>query len=124
MTRSNTFAPIVLAIAGMIAVMPAAYAAGCDSYGRTAKAQQRENRDLGCGFRGERWHTNKTAHKLFCLAVGENIADDETALRESRLQQCRVARAGERFQDNEEISNGTNGRFQNNEVVIIGNTNN
>ena len=79
-----------LALAGVFsALVPAAAVAACADYGALAVAQQIENRELGCGFSGVRWHEDGAAHGGFCALVGEGAASGETAIREAKLATCR-----------------------------------
>ncbi len=90
---------ILIAAAGMLAasgamtaLTPAAKAADpafCTQYAATAVAQNRRNRNLGCGFRGPRWHRNWQAHFAWCLTQPYRIANRETRIRRNRLNVCR-----------------------------------
>lgn len=69
--------------------------ANCTEYGATAAAQQSENKSLGCGFSGLRWHSNAVSHAAFCSLVGEGAVSGETAIREAELAGCRPASVAE-----------------------------
>lgn len=120
MKTSNITLALGLATIGIVASSPTLNAAGCSSYGNTAKIQQRENTNRGCGFSGQLWHTNNYAHKIFCMAVGEDNANYETAVREDKLQSCRMAEAAERFEENEVSVDNNPGWFADNEFAIGG----
>ncbi len=111
-----------MATLGMVIFTSTANASGCSTYGNTAKIQQSENINLGCGFSGQRWHTNKTAHRIFCLAVGEDNADTETAIRDHKLDTCRMAKAADRFENNEVVIDLNPNRFAENELIIGNNS--
>jgi len=61
----------------------------CDTYARTAIAQNEQNDRKGCGFHGARWSSDYNHHYQWCLAVPEQAARSETQEREDALRtQC------------------------------------
>jgi len=78
----------------------AASDAECTEYAKFAVAQNKTNKNLGCKFKGERWHKNRIAHFIFCKAVGSDLSGRETDNRASKLAQCRDALAADQNNEN------------------------
>ncbi len=66
----------------------------CRAYAVEAVQQHGQNRMLGCGFSGERWHANGGAHFLFCKTVGAALSGNESDIRRGMIANCRQANAG------------------------------
>jgi hypothetical protein len=92
---------ILVAIIGAVSEAAAASDAECQLYADSAVDQNKENNNLGCKFRSERWHRNRTAHFLFCKAVGSDLSDLETGKRATKLARCRDALAANENNENQ-----------------------
>lgn len=62
----------------------------CRDYATRAVSQNDENLRRRCGFAGERWQSNRTAHFEWCLGVREADRVAENRTREDQLTRCRA----------------------------------
>jgi hypothetical protein len=70
-------------------------AAACRRYAGTAVEQNDENLRRGCGYSGERWHSDHAYHYQWCLEGGNlRLAERETAARAQALEACGRAEGG------------------------------
>ena len=60
----------------------------CDRYASGAVSHDKRNRANGCGFRGNNWTGNKTAHYQFCMRVGQKEARTYERGREQAIKTC------------------------------------
>ncbi|MEE9589410.1 MAG: PAN domain-containing protein [Hyphomicrobiaceae bacterium] len=60
----------------------------CADYARQAIESQDENLVRRCGFKGDRWGSNYSAHYRWCLRVDRNAAAGEMQTRARMVQQC------------------------------------
>lgn len=107
---TKKYLAFVLSVCFIVTMAEGAHAtddAVCQEYAQIAGDQYKENQTLDCGFDGLRWNNNAVAAFLFCKAVGESAAEDETSKRENQLNKCRQR-------------NADNGQPQNNGNVIQG----
>ena len=72
----RTFVMGAIGAVGVLAVgavgTPASAQADCETYGRLALQQQRENEQRRCGFKGPEWSSDLKAHVAWCARVGPN----------------------------------------------------
>jgi phage shock protein PspC (stress-responsive transcriptional regulator) len=65
----------------------------CSSYVQQAVRQNQANLQGRCGGVGERWHSDATLHRRWCVGVGLPRAQRELVERTRFLDQCRGGRA-------------------------------
>lgn len=61
----------------------------CQAYARRAANAQLINEELGCGFGGPRWTSDREAHYDWCRNVPRSRAERESEARRNQLQRCR-----------------------------------
>jgi hypothetical protein len=64
----------------------------CTGYARSAVQQNERNERRGCGYTGDRWHSNYQEHFRWCLDVQQDAAESETSSRDKELRACRRGR--------------------------------
>lgn len=64
----------------------------CALYADRAMTHVKQNRDLGCGFRGPRWNRSREAHHVWCESAPRGVPGSETRVREAMIDECRFAR--------------------------------
>jgi hypothetical protein len=89
MTLLRTLAGLAsLATAVAASSSGAAAQANCDWYANTALQQQKVNVDRKCGFKGESWSFDRSAHIAWCQSVGPDQWRRQAQFREQELQKC------------------------------------
>jgi len=82
-----------LALAALISAAsfsPAANAqANCDTYGKLALQQQKENEAEKCGFTGPEWSADLKAHMAWCGGVGPDQWKVQLQKRAQKLATCK-----------------------------------
>lgn len=68
----------------------AAAQANCDTYGKLALQQQKENETLKCGFTGPEWSPDLKAHIAWCTGVGPDQWKVQLQQRKQQLDTCRA----------------------------------
>lgn len=69
---------------------PAANAqANCDTYGKLALQQQKENEAEKCGFSGPEWSSDLKAHMAWCAGVGPDQWKVQLQKRAQKLAGCK-----------------------------------
>ena len=63
--------------------------ANCETYGRLALQQQRENETKNCGFTGPSWSSDLRAHIQWCGTVGPDQWKTELQQRAQMLAGCK-----------------------------------
>ena len=63
--------------------------ANCDTYGKLALQQQKENEALKCGFTGPEWSSDFKAHVAWCGSVGPDQWKVQLQQREQKLVACK-----------------------------------
>jgi hypothetical protein len=61
----------------------------CRSYAQSAVQQNDRNDRRGCGYNGDRWHSNYQDHFRWCLDVEREEAESQTNSRDGDLRACR-----------------------------------
>lgn len=77
-----------LGVAGSAAEPVLAQAATCDWYANTALQQQKLNVDRKCGFKGESWSFDRSAHITWCRSVGPDQWKRQAQFRDQELARC------------------------------------
>lgn len=67
-------------------------AINCDWYANTALQQQKLNVDRKCGFKGESWHFDRTAHMEWCRSASPDQWRRQAQFREQELAKCQPKR--------------------------------
>ena len=62
--------------------------ANCDWYANTALQQQKVNADRKCGFKGESWSFDRSAHIAWCQSVSPDQWRRQAQFRDHELQKC------------------------------------
>lgn len=60
----------------------------CEWYAKTAVRQQQINEEKRCGFKGEAWHKDLTAHLRWCAGVAPDFWKSEAQKRNRQLADC------------------------------------
>ena len=93
-TPRTTAAVAALAAAlviGLLATSHTAFAqANCDWYANTALQQQKLNVDRKCGFKGESWSFDRTAHVAWCQGVSPDQWKRQAQFRDQELAKCQA----------------------------------
>lgn len=63
--------------------------ANCDTYGKLALQQQKENEAGKCGFSGPEWSSDLKAHIAWCGGVGPDQWKVELQKRAQQLEACK-----------------------------------
>ena len=58
----------------------------CNTYAAIAVVQAQQNQKRQCGFTGGRWAADKPGHMAWCMSVGPEAANKETAIRVAALK--------------------------------------
>ena len=70
--------------------IPAATAAdNCETYGKLALGQQKQNESLKCGFSGSEWSSDLKAHITWCGGVSPQEWQDMLKKRTQKLEECK-----------------------------------
>ena len=77
-----------LALGSAMASTSANAQASCDWYANTALQQQKVNTDRKCGFKGESWSFDRSAHMAWCQGVGPGDWKKQAQFREQELAKC------------------------------------
>jgi len=62
--------------------------ANCDWYANTALQQQKVNADRKCGFKGQSWSFDRSAHMVWCQSVGPDQWKRQAQFRDQELAKC------------------------------------
>jgi hypothetical protein len=91
MPTIRTFAALSLAAALGSAGLVSGAAAGesCETYGRLALQQQKQNEDMKCGFSGAEWSSDLKAHISWCGGVGAPDWQQMLKKRTKMLDECK-----------------------------------
>jgi hypothetical protein len=91
MSMMRTAAAMGLMLSAQAAVLvPAANAqANCETYGKLALQQQKENESNKCGFSGPEWSSDLKAHVAWCSGVGPDEWKVQLKNREQELAACK-----------------------------------
>ena len=73
---------------GLAASTGAQAQATCDWYANTALQQQKRNIDQKCGFKGESWSFDRSAHMEWCRGVGPTEWKRQAQFRDQELAKC------------------------------------
>jgi hypothetical protein len=65
--------------------------ANCDTYGKLALQQQKENEASKCGFTGPEWSPDLKAHMAWCAGVGPDQWKVQLQKRAQKLATCKGA---------------------------------
>ncbi|MHB8880916.1 MAG: hypothetical protein ACYC69_05305 [Thermodesulfovibrionales bacterium] len=68
----------------------------CEQYAKTAVDQNSLNNRKGCGYGGDRWHSNYQKHLSWCRSVDRRDADSEAGARADDLARCDSGGGGNR----------------------------
>jgi hypothetical protein len=80
-----------VAALGGAALAPAASAqANCETYGKLALQQQKENETAKCGFTGPEWSPDLKAHIDWCTKVGPDKWKEQLTMRTQALNACKA----------------------------------
>lgn len=79
---------ILAALVGAATVTSQPAAANCDWYVKTALEQQQRNLKLKCGFSGQEWSVDKSAHVAWCASVSPDTSRASAQKREAELGKC------------------------------------
>lgn len=83
--------PLALLVAPLwLALAPSSAGAqsNCDWYAKTAVRQQQVNEDKKCGFNGEAWHKDLSAHLKWCASVSPDFWKAQAQTRNQQLDAC------------------------------------
>jgi len=61
----------------------------CEEYANISVTQNEDNHRLGCGYRGDRWHSDHWEHRNWCRRVSRHRADSMLSDRDKKLRRCR-----------------------------------
>jgi hypothetical protein len=91
MSSSRTFATLAaVAATGCAVFAPVASAqANCETYGKLALQQQKENESAKCGLTGPEWSADLKAHVDWCTKVGPEKWKEQLTLRTQALAACK-----------------------------------
>lgn len=64
--------------------------ANCETYGKLALQQQKENEANGCGFSGQEWSPDLKAHVAWCNGVGPDQWKVQLQARAQKLTACKA----------------------------------
>ncbi len=92
----HTNARLLLAasLAPLLAPSLANAQTNCDWYARTAVRQQQINEEKKCGFTGEAWHKDLSAHMKWCASVAPDAWKLQAQGRSSQLEACGKKQGG------------------------------
>ena len=83
----------VCAILGAAGFAPAANAqANCDTYGKLALQQEKENEAFKCGFSGPDWSSDLKAHIAWCGGVSPEQWKVQLQARTQKLSKCKSSK--------------------------------
>lgn len=68
---------------------PALAQANCETYGKIALQQQKDNEASKCGFSGPEWSADLKAHVAWCGGVGPDEWKVQLQSREQQLSGCK-----------------------------------
>ena len=77
-----------LSLAAWAVPATAADPAVCAVYATSAVAQNKKNKQMGCGYAGPRWSSKYAPHYAWCLGVGNPAVQAETNARAAMLNAC------------------------------------
>lgn len=84
------FAALSLAAAlGALSFVPAALADGCETYGKLALGQQKDNDSRKCGLSGAEWSSDLKAHIAWCSSVSPQDWQAMLKKRQNALDACK-----------------------------------
>ena len=76
---------------GLTALAPVALAdANCDTYGKLALQQQKDNEAAKCGLSGPEWSTDLKGHVDWCTKVGTDKWKEQLLMRTAALAACKT----------------------------------
>lgn len=89
----NSSAMFAAATAVMVAwsgsLTGAMAADGCETYGRLALQQQKQNESMKCGYSGSEWSSDLKAHVGWCSGVSPQDWQDMLKKRTQKLEECK-----------------------------------
>ncbi len=81
----------IATVLGMAALAPAAMAQGnCETYGKLALQQQKDNETAKCGLSGQEWSTDLKGHVDWCTKVGPDQWKVQLQKRTAALEACKA----------------------------------
>ena len=90
MLKTRKFAALSLVAAvGTTSFVPAALAEGCDTYGKLALTQQKDNESSKCGLSGAEWSSDLKAHIAWCSGVAPLESQALLKKRQDALEACK-----------------------------------
>ena len=92
MQTTRTLATVALAaLTGAAGFATTASAqANCETYGKLALQQQKENAANKCGFKGPEWSSDLKAHIAWCGGVGPDQWKAQLQTRTQQLAACKA----------------------------------
>ena len=66
--------------------------ANCDTYGKLALQQQKENEAFKCGFSGPEWSNDLKAHIDWCAGVAPDQWKIQLQTRTQKLTKCKAGK--------------------------------
>jgi hypothetical protein len=79
----------VVSVIGLAAGAAGALADGCETYGKLALQQQKENESRKCGFTGAEWSSDLKAHIAWCAGVSPQEWQAKLQGRKQQLDECK-----------------------------------
>lgn len=80
----------IATVLGIAVLAPAAMAQGnCETYGKLALQQQKDNEAAKCGLTGQEWSTDLKGHVDWCTKVGPDKWKEQLQLRTAALEACK-----------------------------------
>ncbi len=90
-SHGSGFALTAGVLIGWAALAPAAMAqANCETYGKLALQQQKDNEAAKCGLSGQEWSTDLKGHIDWCTKVGPDKWKVQLQQRTSALEACKA----------------------------------
>jgi hypothetical protein len=89
LTRAASAAAAIIAAGAFSSAANAQ--ANCDTYGKLALQQQKENEAEKCGFAGPEWSPDLKAHMAWCAGVGPDQWKVQLQKRAQQLATCKKA---------------------------------
>ncbi len=75
-------------VVGALSFVPSAFAEGCDTYGKLALQQQKDNESGKCGLSGSEWSSDLKAHIAWCGSVSPQEWQATLKKRKEALDAC------------------------------------
>ena len=80
---------VLTAAFGAAGLASMASADGCDTYGKRALTQQKENESNKCGLSGSEWSSDLKAHMSWCAGVSPQEWQSMLQKRKQALAECK-----------------------------------